>query len=156
MTTHSHENTVPQGALILAGALVAFTLVATVTVRMIGLPPAASPVAERAAAHVPMVTSQTLRFADREDGGVAITRADGRVTLLPRGSNSGFIRGVMRGFARDRRMRGLGPDTPFVLAAWANGGLSLTDTATGRSVELNGFGIDNRAAFMALLAPEAK
>jgi hypothetical protein len=32
--------------------------------------------------------------------------------------------------------------------------LSLTDSATGRALELGAFGPSNRAAFMALLTPE--
>ena len=40
---------------------------------------------------------------------------------------------------------------PFTLTAWRDGELSLTDTATGRSIELTAFGSTNRAAFAALL-----
>ena len=66
----------------------------------------------------------------------------------------GFIRGVLRGVARDRKMRGIGAQPPFALTLWRDGSLSLTDTATGREVELGGFGADNRAVFVALLEGE--
>ncbi|TKD50941.1 photosynthetic complex assembly protein PuhC [Sphingomonas baiyangensis] len=151
MTARSHANTVPRGALLLAGGLVGFTLLATIGFRAAGLDPAASPVAERVANRAQPLAQRTLVFADLPDGGVRIADADGAVTILPAGGQSGFIRGVMRGLARDRRMRGLGADAPFALTAWDDGSLSLADSATGRIVELNGFGPDNRAAFAALL-----
>jgi putative photosynthetic complex assembly protein len=151
MSAHDHANTVPRPALWLAGALVGFALLSTAVVRIGQVPPAASPVLERAAAHAAPVAEARLRFLDRADGGVSIERVGGGVTILPPGSHSGFIRGVMRGLARDRRMRGLDAAAPFVLTEWTDGGLSLADTATGRVIELNGFGVDNRAAFAALL-----
>ena len=61
----------------------------------------------------------------------------------------------MRGLARERRMHGIGSEAPFTLTQWRDGELTLTDSATGRSIELNAFGTTNRAAFAALLrAPE--
>jgi putative photosynthetic complex assembly protein len=64
---------------------------------------------------------------------------------------NGFVRGVMRGMARDRRAHGVGMEPPFALTLWRNGTLSLTDKSTGRAIELGSFGPDNRAAFAALL-----
>jgi putative photosynthetic complex assembly protein len=40
---------------------------------------------------------------------------------------------------------------PYKLEAWPNGQLSLTDTGTGRSIELSAFGPTNREAFAGLL-----
>jgi hypothetical protein len=48
-------------------------------------------------------------------------------------------------------MHGFGGDRPFRLTLYADGELVLTDTATGRLVELNGFGNTNRAAFLRLM-----
>ena len=48
-------------------------------------------------------------------------------------------------------MRGIGNQPPFQLSLWPDGQLSLTDTATGRSIELTAFGSINRAAFLPLL-----
>lgn len=153
MTAHSHANTVPRGALVLAGALVATTLAATIAFRVAGVHPAADPIAERSAAQVRALSTRQLRFADRADGAVVISRSGAAPVILPAGGQSGFIRGVMRGLARDRAMRGISPAEPFALTGWADGGLSLTDLVTGRTVELNGFGPDNRAEFAALLEP---
>lgn len=155
MSAHTHENTASNGALKLIGGLVGFALLATVSFRLADLPPTASPVLEREAGQVAAIKSQVLRFSDRDDGGVLIERVGGPSTVINPGDQSGFVRGVMRGMARDRRMRGIDSGPPFTLTLWANGGLSLSDAETGRIVELNGFGIDNRATFAKLLEPGA-
>lgn len=155
--SHSHENMVPRGALIFAGGLVLFTLAATAAVRVTGTPPSAEPATVRAAEGARMIASRTLRFADTADGAVLITDAGtGAVvhTIAP-GAQTGFVRGVMRGLARDRRMRGIDNGPGFTLSSWSDGQLSLRDTATGRELELGGFGSTNRAEFAALLEPRA-
>ncbi|WP_033920122.1 photosynthetic complex assembly protein PuhC [Sphingomonas sp. 37zxx] len=151
MSTDSHETTVPRGALAMVAGLVGIALAMTAGFRIAQLPPTASPVAERTAGQVAMVDSKMLRFTDRADGGVLIERIGDTPAVIEPGQQTGFVRGVMRGMARDRRMRGIGNEPPFRLTSWANGGLSLDDPSTGRVVELNGFGSDNRAAFAALL-----
>ncbi len=151
--SHSHAETLPKGALVIAGALVLFALAATSFVRIAGIAPVASPVALREATHVAPVASRSLRFVDRADGAVVITDVGngGVAGMVAPGATSGFIRGVMRGLARDRHARGLDSAAPFNLTLWRDGQLSLTDSATGRSVELTAFGATNRAAFTALL-----
>ncbi|MBX9814724.1 MAG: hypothetical protein A4S12_05910 [Proteobacteria bacterium SG_bin5] len=152
--SHVHQNPIPEGALTLMGLIVVTALAITTGARVFQLPPAAQPAALRAAdGGAVRVAERQLRFADRADGAVVISdAASGRlVKLEARNSNSGFIRGVLRGFARDRRMRGIGPAAPFTLTLWRDGQLTFTDPATGRSAELGGFGETNRAAFLALL-----
>lgn len=152
-----HDPTVPKGALIATGVLVLGVLTVTAGLRIAQVPPAASPVLERAAERVAPLAARTLTFADQANGGVMIRDvATGAVVKeIEPGDQAGFIRGVMRGLARDRKMRGIGAEPPFTLTAWQNGQLSLVDGATGRTIELSGFGDSNRAAFMALLsAPE--
>ncbi|UZK69550.1 photosynthetic complex assembly protein PuhC [Sphingomonas sp. S1-29] len=151
MSAHSHENTVPRGALMMVAVLVGLALAMTAAFRLAQMPPTASPVLERAAAGVAAIDSRSLRFFDQADGGVLIERIGETPAVIEPGQQTGFVRGVMRGMARDRRMRGIGNEPPFTLTAWADGGLSLSDPSTGRIVELNGFGNDNRAAFAALL-----
>ncbi len=139
----------------MASSLVGFALLASLSVRLGILPVQASPVALRAEHHVAPVMSRDLRFTDRADGAVVIEDvAIQRVNsvIIP-GQKTGFIRGVMRGLARERRMHGIGAEPPFRLTSWADGELSLVDTATGRSLELNSYGPTNRASFAALLAP---
>ena len=63
----------------------------------------------------------------------------------------GFVRGVMRGLARDRISRHIGEAPPFRLSQARDGELWLQDTATGRLIDLESFGVTNRAAFLDLL-----
>ena len=151
--THAHHEMLPRGTLVIAGALVLFALAATSIVRIAGIAPSASPVAMREQAHIAPVKSRDLRFVDRADGAVVIEDADksGIVSVIVPGQQTGFIRGVMRGLARERRAHGIGSAPPFNLTLWRDGELSLTDTATGRAIELTAFGSLNRAAFLALL-----
>lgn len=153
-TTHSHEGMLPRGTLMIAGALVAFALAATTAVRVLDIPPVASPAALRAEANIPAVQTRNLRFIDRKDGAVVIQDTDTGATayVIEPGLKTGFIRSVMRGLARDRMVRGVDSRPPFTLTLWKDGQLSLTDTATGRTTEMTAFGTDNRAAFLALLA----
>jgi putative photosynthetic complex assembly protein len=99
------------------------------------------------------IASRNLRFTDRGDGAVLIVDSDkgDTASIIQPGQQTGFIRGVMRGLARERRMRGIGDQPPFNLSLWQDGELSLTDSATGRSIELTAFGSTNRASFLALL-----
>lgn len=154
--SHVHQNPIPEGALTLMGLIVVTALTVTTGARVFQLPPAAQPAALRAAdGGAVRVSERRLRFADRADGAVVVTdAATGRtVAVQAPNSNSGFIRGVLRGFARERRMRGLGPAAPFTLTLWQNGQLSFADPATGRIAELGGFGETNRATFLSLLQP---
>lgn len=153
MTAHTHADLLPRGALVAAGSLVLFAFTVTATVRLAHIAPVASPASLRATTHVEAVATRNLRFVDRRDGAVVIEDADkgDTASVIEPGQQTGFIRGVMRGLARDRRMRGIGGQPPFRLELWGDGELSLTDSATGRSVELTAFGSSNRSAFVALL-----
>ncbi len=150
---HAHADMLPRGTLFIAGALVLFALTMTSAMRIAHVAPAASPVLLREQAHVAPVKSRDLRFVDRADGAVVIEDADkgGTASIIEPGQKTGFIRGVMRGLARERRSRGIGDGPPFNLTLWRDGELSLTDTATGRAIELTAFGSTNRASFAVLL-----
>lgn len=94
-----------------------------------------------------------LRFSDRADGAVVVQRAaDGSEVAVLGEDGSGFIRGVLRGLARDRRMRGIDAVPPFELVRWKDGRLTLRDTATQRVIDLGAFGPTNLEAFAQLLA----
>ena len=137
----------PKGALVAIGGLLAVTLAGTAAVR---LHRAANPAA--APAPPPAVAAVDLRFADQADGSVRVS--DGRTgalvaRLAP--DTNGFVRGVMRGMARDRLSRHIGQAPPFRLSRDARGKLWLQDTATSRLIDLEAFGEGNRAAFAAFL-----
>lgn len=154
MTAHRHDNLLPRAPLMLASGMALLALAFVGTVRLAGVPPSASPAALRIADGAAPTAHRDLRFTDRRDGSVLIEDiASGKVAgTVAAGSKSGFIRGVMRGLARDRHKRGLGDAQPFRLTAWSDGELSLVDPTNGRAIELSAFGATNRAAFAALLA----
>lgn len=100
----------------------------------------------------PAVHAQDFLFTDTRDGSITVLKAADRqaVLVVPLGEG-GFMRGVMRGLARDRKMRGLGPDLPFRIERRQNGMIILIDLATGREIALGSFGPTNLEAFSRLL-----
>jgi putative photosynthetic complex assembly protein len=145
MSAPAHPAQFPRAALIGAAALICFSLVTAAVGRLSGA----------GVSHVPEanpVRSIELRFEDRPDGAVAVYEAgQGRtVAVLPPGTN-GFVRGVMRGMARERRQHDVGMQAPFRVTSWDNGALSLEDPTTGRRIELEAFGPTNFEVFARLL-----
>jgi putative photosynthetic complex assembly protein len=113
--------------------------------------PAGRPRAPEEAGAVTLA-SRAITVADRDDGAVVIRdAADGRVVLVLPPGQDGFMRGTLRGLARDRRLRNLGPEAPFRLTAWSDGRMTLDDMATGRRLDLLAFGQTNAEAFLRLL-----
>ena len=94
--------------------------------------------------------ARLLRFTDRADGAVVVADETGQVLDVITGQQ-GFLRGTLSGLARIRQTEGIGQDPPFRLAAFAGNRLVLTDTATGKTVELEAFGPTNTAVFARLL-----
>ena len=146
MSEATHPAQMPRSVLRAAAALVAISIALAALGRASGIGVARVPVAEP-------VVSVELSFVDQDDGSVAVYEtASGRtVAVLAPGTN-GFLRGVLRGFARERRAHEIGVEPPFRLTSWDDGGLSLEDPTTGRRVELQAFGPTNRDAFAQLLA----
>lgn len=135
----------PRGALLGIAALVAFSLLAVIAAQIGGFK--AGQVAPGA-----MVDSRDLRFADGQGGMVYVYDASSEqmlAALMPGTEN--FIRGVLRGMARERRSASLGPQVPFRLARHNDGRLTLRDMATDRLVDLHAFGSTNARSFARLL-----
>ena len=140
-----HDIRIPRGALIAAAGLVLFALIAVATSRLTGY----------GVAHMTlpaMVQSIDLQFEDDADGNVLVfdARDHKLLHLLPPGE-SGFVRVVLRGMARERKLASIGSAPPFRLARYENGQLTLTDTANNRLIDLNAFGSSNLAAFAQLM-----
>lgn len=155
---HSHDQTVPRPALLAAGGLVVVSLLMTVLVRAGVLEREAVPAVARLADRATVVEARSLTFSDRADGAVVITDANSGATvavILSDTKSGGFIRGVLRGLARERRSHGIGSGPPFTLTLFSDGSLNFVDTATKRSIELGAFGPDNRAVFAGLLSKAA-
>lgn len=143
----------PKLPLIGAGLLVAMTIAVAAGPRLGYMPPVATAAAERVANHVEVVEVRDLRFLDRADGALVIDDVDrGTVAaVLPHGSSNGFIRGVLRGMARDRLLWKVGQQPPFRLTLFSDGALTLFDPSTGRNIELGSFGPTNKQSFADLL-----
>jgi len=134
----------PRGVLIGAGVLVAFAIGVTVFSRAENI----------GAVHMPDVKPYQvleLRFDDRADGAVTIhDAADGAELYTVEPGVGGFIRGTMRGMARERHRQDIGEAPPFTLTRWTDGTVSLQDKATGRTINLDAFGPTNAGAFARL------
>lgn len=98
-----------------------------------------------------VVSKRDLLFQDRPDGSVAVLDAGSGQQIDSITGESGFARGTLRGFARERRMRGVGPEQPLQLIGRADGRLTLFDPATGHVVDLESFGAANAAVFVRML-----
>jgi putative photosynthetic complex assembly protein len=154
MSDFAHEK-FPTWVLGVAGGLVGISLIVVFGVRA-GIVPARPTAPEvRAQSQVAVIKARSFVFADRSDGALVAKDADtGKVALvLEPGSNSGFIRGVMRGLMRERQLHEVSRHGPVTVTQWADGALTLKDPSTGRIIELGSFGGTNRAAFAQLLAP---
>jgi putative photosynthetic complex assembly protein len=134
----------PRGPLFGAAFLVTVTLSVVGVMRATGHRPAPQ--------QAPALISHDLRFEDLSDGGIAVYEATGTkaVDIVAPGTN-GFLRGTLRGLARERKLEGVGQDIPFRLSERTDGHLLLEDPATHRLIDLGGFGPTNAAAFASVL-----
>ncbi len=140
-----HRDPFPKGPLLGAAALVAMALVSVSLARLAG----GSPEPPRAEA----LLQRDFQFRDRADGGISVLdAASGRLVEVVEPATNGFLRATLRGLARERKRRGVGPAEPFRLTARVDGRLTLEDPATGRRVDLEAFGPTNAGAFARLLA----
>ena len=98
-----------------------------------------------------------FRFEDRANGSIVVLDArDNRLVETVAPESNGFLRGTMRGLARERKRQGVGPEVAFRLVGHTDGRLTLMDPGTGRRVDLESFGPTNAAAFAKLMAtPQA-
>ena len=142
-----HDKPFPKGPLVGAGLLVGGALLAAVAGRLGAGDPGPPP--------SDAVAARELRFEDRPDGAIAVLDAAGAPVAVAEPGTNGFLRGALRGLARERKRRDFGPEAPFRLTAWADGRLTLDDTATSRRLELGAFGPTNAAVFARLLTARA-
>ena len=145
-THHAHASPLPRGLLLAMAALVLVALLGATAVRLSG-------VSIRAPDASPVVT-RSLHFLDRPDGGINVVDAQTKATVEAVQGEGGFLRGALRVMARERRMRGLGPEAAFELVGRADGRLTLVDPATGVRIDIESFGPTNAGAFVRLLRPE--
>jgi putative photosynthetic complex assembly protein len=123
-----------------------------------GLEPRATAVVTTAATRAtPVLKSvglRRLRFVDAPDKSVQVLDADTDREIYRVTGEAGFVRGILRGMARERRRLSKSPDEPFELSL--DGGLLiLRDLATGQHIELTAFGPTNARAFARMLVEVA-
>jgi len=145
MSQTVQEPLIPRGGLMAGAGLALFALAAVTASRLTGIGDVRMSVPAA-------VESRDLNFTDGQGGAVLVLdHRDGHLidTLAP-GSN-GFIRVVLRGLARERKLGDIGPQPPFRLARHVNGQLTLTDTSSGKQIDLDAFGSANVGAFARLM-----
>ncbi len=84
-------------------------------------------------------------------GAQAVTVLDENGQLLADLPHGGFITVIQNGLERARTVARADQSKPVRIVEYANGRLTVIDDTTGWSVELGGFGSDNRAAFERLM-----
>ena len=97
------------------------------------------------------VATRELRFVDRSDGSIDVFDARSQALVETVRGEAGFVRGALRGLARERKRSGIGAEPPFTLVARADGRLTLIDPSTHRRVDLEAFGPTNSAEFARML-----
>jgi putative photosynthetic complex assembly protein len=136
----------PRPILAVAGTVIALSIVTAAAGRMTG--------AANSAPTSAAVASRDLLFRDQPNGGVAVFDAGNTsapIDMIAPETN-GFLRATMRGLARQRLRQDADREVPFRLTGWADGRLTLADPTTGRTVEMEAFGITNEAVFAHLLS----
>jgi putative photosynthetic complex assembly protein len=146
MSEAAANRMVPQGAIIGAAALIAFSLLAAGVGRLTGMGAVHTD-------HLSAVRTLSFRFEDRTDGGIAVIAPETGATIgvVPAGTD-GFVRTVLRSLAFDRQRHGVGAGPAFIVATWSDGRSTIDDPTTGRRVDLAAFGDANMKAFEHLVA----
>jgi putative photosynthetic complex assembly protein len=146
MAATATRDTIPRPALWSMAGLAMAAVVAAAAGRFLG-------VGDMRVPEIPVVESRELRFVDRPGGGVEIRDGStGALVDVLHSGEGGFVRGVMRGFGRERKLAHGSSEAPVRLLMRQDGRLSLVDPATGRAVELNAFGPTNLESFAKYLA----
>ncbi len=104
------------------------------------------------------VLTRPLIFRDAPGGAMAVydQGAAEPFTVLPREGNT-FMASALRLMGQSRELRSkAGPETPFILTLWSDGKMSLSDPATGDTLELAAYGPTNAKTFAQLLPRAGK
>ncbi len=140
MTAATASPAFPRRVVQAAVAMLAAVLLLIGGLRLTGWSPAVEPGR--------VVGERSLRFSDRPDGSVAVMDADSGMLLSVMSGEQGFLRGVLRSLARDRRQQGVGAEPPYTLRLHEDGRFVIEDPRTGTRIDLASFGPDNAAVFL--------
>ncbi|MGQ9830856.1 MAG: photosynthetic complex assembly protein PuhC [Thermochromatium sp.] len=135
----------PKGAVIAIGALLGFIIIMVAVARLTGYMLPQAP-------FLPEVKSRDIRFVEQPDGSMAVLDAatDELIQTLPPG-DKGFVRGLLRSMARQRKGFKADISEPFHLARREDGMVTLEDPITGIRLDLRAYGVDNAASFAVFL-----
>lgn len=92
-----------------------------------------------------VVAAYDVHFVDQPGGALAAQLHEGPQLLVFSQQEAGFVRGVLRGFARMRQVSGAGMEAPLRLTRMTDGRFLMQDPVTGTNVDLGVFGSDNAA-----------
>lgn len=145
---HHPSDTIPRGLLMAAAAMLLVVTASVVAIRLSGTPIRAP--------DAPAAVVVPLRFEDRADGAVAVIDARNGQLIEAITGQAGFVRGTLRGLARERKRNGVGAEPAFELIGRSDGRLTLHDPTTGRMVDLESFGPVNASVFARLLLAKAQ
>ncbi|GJD44331.1 hypothetical protein AFCDBAGC_2198 [Methylobacterium cerastii] len=149
MAVVAESGPVPALALIGAGALLGFTMLAVMVGRTEGIGLSGNPGGKP-------VASVSLRVLDRADGSIRIEdAANAQLIETVEPGQDNFVRATLRSFGQSRLRAGLTSAEPFRLTRYDDGSLALIDEVTGRSVNMGAFGPTNALAFAKLLPGNA-
>ncbi|MGA1316386.1 MAG: photosynthetic complex assembly protein PuhC [Rubrivivax sp.] len=133
------DTLIPRWATRAVATLLALLLIGIGSARLSGWEPSVTPGA--------LLLERSLRFTDTPDGAILVSDVTESRTLATMRGEQGFLRGVLRGLARDRRQHGIGADAPYTLSLHDDGRLLISDPSTGQRIDLASFGADNAAVF---------
>jgi putative photosynthetic complex assembly protein len=97
------------------------------------------------------VATKILKFEDQKDGAVVVIDSSSNKVIDVIHGEAGFVRGILRTVARERRIHGIGQDEPLFLMAYDDGRLILKDPTTNTKIELESFGSTNVEDFRVFL-----
>lgn len=138
-SVHARPERIPRWLVRSIAAMLVLVLGGVATMRLAGFSPVVAPPATLA--------ERSLAFADTADGAVRVSDATSGEHLAELRGEQGFLRGVLRGLARERRAQQIGAATPYTLSLHADGRLLISDPQTGQRIDLASFGPDNAAVF---------
>ncbi len=138
-SVHARPERIPRWLVRSIAVMLLLVLGGVGAMRLSGFSPVVAPPAALA--------ERPLAFADTPEGAVRVSDAATGERLAELHGEQGFLRGVLRGLARERRAQGVGATTPYVLSLHADGRLLITDPHTGQRIDLASFGPDNAAVF---------
>jgi putative photosynthetic complex assembly protein len=138
-TVYATPERIPRWLVLSIAVMLLLVLGGVGVMRLSGFSPTVPPPAALA--------QRTLAFADTPDGAVRVSDASTGEVLAELRGEQGFLRGVLRGLARDRRAHSVGQTPPYLLSLHADGRLLITDPETDRRIDLASFGADNAAVF---------